>query len=279
MENSTLAYTSAELKALSDKTLLVKYGGNAMVDIKATAAVMEQLALLHKHNIKVVVVHGGGPFIKDLLEKVKLESVFVEGHRKTTPDMMEYVDMALSGKVNGSIVNDLSKKGIKAVGLNGKDAQIGLAKERLVNGQSLGAVGDMVSTNPELVSLLLENNYLPVVAPVCLSEKGSMLNVNADMFAGSLAAALEVDYFVLLTDVDGLRQNPDDPESLINEIDRTSLKKEIGKSIQGGMIPKINCCLDAMENGVQTTYIVNGMKSNTILKTLLASEKCGTKIV
>jgi len=246
---------------------VVKYGGNAMTDAGLKKQLIQQICLLQNFGYNVVIAHGGGPFIKKALLQAKIESEFIDGHRITTPEALEHVETALKGQVNGSLVKLVNQLGYKAVGLSGKDGKIATAVKRihkkLVDGHveehDLGRVGDVVSIDTDLLGLLLEHGYIPVMACLAADVDSNEYNVNADMFAGHLAGALKAEKFIVLTDVDGLMRDKDDPATLISDL-RVS---EIGTLrdegvIQGGMIPKIEACEIALKNGAGSAVILNG---------------------
>jgi len=274
------------VKELRGSIVLIKYGGNAMVEERAKHYVLAQIVHLIKLGVHPVIVHGGGPFIQNLFEDVGLPTEFIGGHRKTDMDAMKYVEMALSGQVNGEIIRDLNSRGLMAVGLTGKDAGMVRAKRRsheeIVDGVreniDLGYVGDVYSIDTSLINLLLDNGYLPVIAPIGIGSDHMDYNINADMFAGHMAGALKASAFIAMTNVDGLMGNPDDPDSRLEWADSSDIRVELGKSIQGGMIPKVESCLIALEQGVKKAHIVNGMKPDTLLIELLTHRKCGTTI-
>jgi len=271
---------------LQGEVVLIKYGGNAMVVEKYKQAVIDDIYRLHKLGVLPVVVHGGGPAIAKLLDKVSLDSEFVGGHRRTTGEMMGYVEMALSGKVNGEIVKLLGARGCRAVGLSGKDGGMVVASRRLheveidgkVEQTDLGHVGDVESINTDLIHAVLREGYLPVIAPIGVGNDLEDYNINADMFAGHLAGALAAAHYIVLTDVDGLRQDKNDPATLIAELATTTARKGIGSIIIGGMIPKVESCLIALETGAREAHIVNGLVEHTILRSLLTTEGVGTRI-
>ena len=246
---------------------VVKYGGNAMTDAGLKKQVIQQICLLQNFGYKVVIAHGGGPFIKQALLQAKIESEFIDGHRVTTPEALEHVEIALKGQVNGSLVKLVNQLGYKAVGLSGKDGKIATAVKRihkkLVDGNveehDLGRVGDVVSIDTDLLQLLLEHGYLPVMACLAADVDSNEYNVNADMFAGHLAGALQAEKFIVLTDVDGLMRDKDDPATLISDlrVSEIGTLREEGV-IQGGMIPKIEACEIALKNGAGSAVILNG---------------------
>jgi len=273
------------LDDLKDKIVLVKYGGNAMIDSQMRESVFDQLYKLKEYGIHPVIVHGGGPVIKELLQTANIESVFIGGHRKTDRQAMIYVEMALSGQVNGDIVKGLNRKGIKAVGLSGKDASMVRAVKRYHKSDDagdiesdLGFVGNVESVDTRLIETLIDNGYFPVIAPIGVGDDGEDYNINADMFAGHMAGALRAAAFIAMTDVDGLLEDPADPGSLIGNTNSEEIKLKLGTSIAGGMIPKVEACLIALEKGVHAAHIINGMKPNTLLNQLLSNRKSGTTI-
>lgn len=275
------------LNELKDKIVVIKYGGNAMIDHDLKHQVMDDIVTLHSLGLKPVVVHGGGPVIKETLDDAGIVSEFIGGHRKTDEQAMRYVEMALSGSVNGSLVSLLNSKGGRAVGLTGKDGRLVQVEKRyhqITNEEGtrdvdLGHVGNVTDVNPELLYCLLDNNFTPVIAPVCLGEDGNDYNVNADMFAGNLAAALKAEAYVVLTDVDGLMKDITVEESLIHEITMTHLKHIMPEIVKGGMIPKVESCMIALEKGCGKAVIVNGTKKQSILKALLTTHLSGTQIL
>lgn len=253
----------------SKDLILIKYGGNAMLDDEITLQIAEKVAALKEQGYRVVIVHGGGPFIEDNLKLAGIESEFIEGHRKTTEEAMKYIEMALKGHVNSNLVKLLNRFGQKAVGLSGKDGKMVKVVKRFHvsdKGQKidLGYVGDVNQIDPSLLNLLLNNQFIPVISTIAYGDDGKDYNVNADMFAGHLAGALKANYMIVLTDVDGLMEDPDSPESLINEIHADQIEEMKGKIIKGGMIPKTEACKIAVENGAKKALIMNGKKPGMI---------------
>ena len=258
-----------------------------MTDPQLQEEVLAKIIDLQDEGFNVVIVHGGGPFIKKALEEAKIESEFIDGHRKTTPEAYTYVEMALKGKVNGSLVNTINKLGKKAVGLSGKDGQLAIAVKRLhrkeVDGETLeydlGQVGDIQAMNPGVVKLLLENDYIPVITCLAANAEGEQFNVNADMFAGHLAGVLNAREYIVLTDVDGLRRDKDDPNTLISEFLISDFGNLVSDGvIQGGMIPKIESCQIALNKGAAKARIINGTVPNQIAR-LAHDNNLGTKIL
>lgn len=274
------------LDRFEGKIVVIKYGGNAMTDADAQAQVLSQVAELKNVGIYPVVVHGGGPFIKAQFEISGIESEFVDGHRITLKDSMEVVEQALSGKVNGMLVNRLNRLGANAVGLSGKDGGMVRALKRThqikkENGTEeidLGFVGDVELINTDLPNLLIDHGYLPVISPVSSGVDGEDYNINADMFAGHMAGALNAAAFVAITNVDGLMEDPSKPETKIESITADEAKSLFGTVIKGGMIPKVEACLIALEKGVPAAHIISGSTENSILRQLLTEQHVGTLI-
>ena len=260
------------------KVVVVKYGGNAMLNEELKAAVMEDIILLSTIGIKVVLVHGGGPEINNMLSKIGKEAKFVDGLRYTDSETMEVVQMVLTGKLNKDIVGLLLQKGGKAVGLSGVDS--GLIRARKTE-TDLGFVGEVTSVNPEIINSLLDKGFIPVVSTVALGEEGdsSRYNINADTAAAKIAVALKAEKFVQLTNVPGVLRNIDDSSTLIKRIERTALGslKATG-IIAGGMIPKIECCLTALEGGVPRTHIIDGRVPHSLLIEMFSDRGIGTMI-
>lgn len=260
--------------------ILVKFGGNAMKSDEIKNNVIDNLSKLKRDGFKVVIVHGGGPAIKDTLKMAGIESEFIGGHRKTTVESIGFIEMALKGQVNGELVRLINSKNEKAVGLSGKDGTMVRAvrrkhlekKEGTIEKIDLGLVGDVEIINPDLVWLLTSSGYIPVIAPIAYGEDFSDYNVNADMFAGHMAAALKADHFILMTDVDGIMEDKDNPSTLIKEIDVSEIKKQLGKVVLGGMIPKTEACIIALEKGVERAHIINGTRKN-ILRDIFSGTK------
>lgn len=260
------------------KIVVVKYGGNAMLNEELKHAVMEDIVLLNTIGIKVVLVHGGGPEINKMLDKVGKESKFVDGLRYTDSETMDIVQMVLTGKLNKDIVGMLLQQGGKAVGLSGVDSGLLRAKK---TDKDLGFVGEVTEVHPEILISLLEEGFIPVVSTVALGEQGddARYNINADTAAAKLAAALHAEKFVQLTNVAGILRNIDDPSSLIKRIERTAIGslKATG-IISGGMIPKIDCCEIALKGGVPRTHIIDGRVPHSLLIEMFSDRGIGTMV-
>ena len=260
------------------KIVVVKYGGNAMLNEELKHAVMEDIVLLNTIGIKVVLVHGGGPEINKMLDKVGKESKFVDGLRYTDSETMEIVQMVLTGKLNKDIVGMLLQQGGKAVGLSGVDSGLLRAKK---TEKDLGYVGEVTEVHPEILTSLLDEGFIPVVSTVALGEQGddARYNINADTAAAKIAAALHAEKFVQLTNVAGILRKVDDPSSLIKRIERTAIGslKATG-IISGGMIPKIECCEIALNGGVPRTHIIDGRVPHSLLIEMFSDRGIGTMI-
>ena len=260
------------------KIVVVKYGGNAMLNEELKQAVMEDIVLLSTIGIRVVLVHGGGPEINHMLEKIGKESKFIDGLRYTDAETMEIVQMVLTGKLNKDIVGILLQKGGRAIGLSGVDSGLLRAKK---SEKDLGFVGDVTSVNPEILFSLLDEGFIPVVSTVALGEDGdnARYNINADTAAAKIAVALKAEKFVQLTNVPGVLRNVEDPSTLIKRIERTALGslKATG-IISSGMIPKIDCCLTALQGGVPRTHIIDGRVPHSLLIEMFSDRGIGTMI-
>ena len=260
------------------KVVVVKYGGNAMLNEELKQAVMEDIVLLSTIGIKVVLVHGGGPEINHMLERVGKESKFIDGLRYTDAETMEIVQMVLTGKLNKDIVGILLQKGGKAVGLSGVDS--GLLRA-VKTEKDLGFVGDVTEVNPEILTSMLDKGFIPVVSTVALGEQGdnSRYNINADTAAAKIAVALHAEKFVQLTNVPGILRNIDDPSTLIKRIERTAIGSLKATGIlSGGMIPKIECCEVALSGGVPRTHIIDGRVPHSLLIEMFSDRGIGTMI-
>ena len=257
------------------KTIVVKYGGNAMISEELRQAVISDIILLHLVGIHVVVVHGGGPEINDMLKKIGKESKFVDGLRYTDQETMDVVQQVLCGKVNKDLVATLNRKGGKAIGLCGMDG--GLFQATQLD-EKYGLVGEVTEVNADPVITALKNGYIPVVSTVALgTDAETAYNINADTAAAKLATALGAERLLLLTDVRGLLRDPKDESTLIQELNVSAVPGLIKDGIiSGGMIPKIECCVEAVRSGVHSTVILDGRIPHSILIELLSDEGIGT---
>ncbi|AEE16512.1 acetylglutamate kinase [Treponema brennaborense] len=269
-------------KQYAGKTVVVKYGGNAMLNEELKAAVMEDIVLLNTIGVHVVLVHGGGPEINAMLGKVGKESKFVNGLRYTDAETMEIVQMVLTGKLNKDIVGILLQEGGKAVGLSGVDSGLLRAKKIDKDGADLGFVGEVTEVHPEIVQSLLDQGFIPVISTVALGEQGDMsrYNINADTAAAKIAVALKAEKFVQLTNVPGVLRDVGDPSSLIKRIAREAIPSMIATGvISSGMIPKIECCFEALKGGVPRTHIIDGRVPHSLLIEMFSDRGVGTMIL
>ena len=264
------------IKQYAGKTVVIKYGGNAMISEELKSAVMEDIVLLSTVGIHVVLVHGGGPEINAMLKKIGKESRFVGGLRYTDRETMDVVEMVLAGKVNKSLVQQLEQHGGRAIGLCGLDG--GMIKAVKHRETDLGYVGDITHVNVTLIRNSLENGTIPVVATIAAGESdGETYNINADIAAAQIAAAMGAEKLVLMTDVRGLLRNREDENSLISVVQVSEVAHlKLQGIISGGMIPKIDCCVEAVRRGVRRTHIIDGRIPHSILIEMLTDEGIGT---
>ncbi len=262
------------IKNYFNKILVVKYGGNAMVDEGLKSSVMRDLVVLNLLGIKVVLVHGGGPEITKYCDKMGLETRFVDGLRYTDAETADIVRMVLAGKINKSLVSLIDRNGGKAVGLCGQDA--GLLKCEVLD-PKLGFVGKIVSVNTKVIEDLLDDGYIPVVSTVGGDDEGNTYNINADTAAATISGALGAESLILMTDIKGLLMDKNDPDSLIKKVNVSDIPAYVKQGIiSGGMIPKIECCKEAIRRGVQKVFITDGRVPHSILIEILSSEGSGT---
>ncbi|GAA0620234.1 acetylglutamate kinase [Kribbella sandramycini] len=270
------------LKQFHGKTVVVKYGGNAMVDDKLKRAFAEDIVFLRYAGVRVVVVHGGGPQISDMLGRLGIDSEFRGGLRVTTPEAMDVVGMVLVGKVGRELVGLLNAHGPFAVGMSGEDAGLFTAERRtaLVDGEAvdIGLVGDVVDVRPEAVIDLIDAGRIPVVSTIAPDEDGLAHNVNADTAAAALASALGAEKLVVLTDVAGLYRNWPDSEEIITQIDATELAALL-PSLAAGMVPKMEACLRAVESGVSRATVIDGRVPHSLLLEIFTDAGIGTQVI
>ena len=258
------------------KIVVVKYGGNAMVNEQLKQQVMEDMVLLHLVGVKVVLVHGGGPEITQLMERLGKKAEFVDGLRVTDKETVDIVQMVLSGKINKTLVNLLEMKGGRAMGISGLDG--GLIKAKMRD-ERLGYVGAVTGVNPQPVLDLLEKGYIPVVSTIGGDGQGNAYNINGDTAAAFLAGALEAERLIMMTDIAGVLRDKDDPATLIPEISVEDAKRLFAEGlISGGMIPKVDCCLEAIYRGVKKVIIMDGRVPHAILMETLTNEGAGTMV-
>lgn len=262
------------IKGYTGKYVVAKYGGNAMTDPQLKKSVMQDILLLQLVGVKVILVHGGGPEISAMLKKLSIESHFENGLRVTDDDTMEVVQMVLAGKVNKSLAADLSALGGRAVGLCGIDG--GLIKVHQKN-EKLGHVGEIDEINTKILDDLLDGGFIPVISSIGIDDDGNPYNINADTAAAKIAAALHAESMVVMSNINGVLRDKDDENSLISQMSLADAE-ELKKSgiIAGGMIPKVDCCTNAVKEGVKKVFIINGEIPHAILIELLTDEGLGT---
>ena len=272
------------IQKLNGKTVVIKYGGNAMTDEKLKIGFARDIVLLKQVGVNPVVVHGGGPQIAELLKRVGKESKFIQGMRVTDTETMDIVEMVLGGLVNKSIVTLINQQGGRAVGLTGKDGSLIRAKKLEMTADSsldnaselidLGHVGEVVTIDPSVVSMLDNDNFIPVIAPIGVGENGESFNINADIVAGKLATVLGAEKLLLLTNTVGILDKKD---KLLTGLTAKQVDDYITDgTIHGGMLPKVNCALDAVKSGVKTSHIIDGRVEHAVLLELLTDEGVGT---
>ena len=265
------------IKQYVGKTVVIKYGGNAMIDETLKQQVMEDIALLWLIGVKVVLIHGGGPEISDMMQKLGKKPEFVDGLRVTDKETVDIVQMVLAGKVNKSLVTLLQMKGGHAVGLSGMDGGI---IEATVKDDRLGYVGKITKIRTQPIIDLLEKNYIPVISTVASDRIGNVYNINGDTAAAYIAGAMGAERLIMMTDVAGILENKDDPSTLIPVVKVSEAKKLYESGIvSGGMIPKVDCCIEAINEGVKNVTIMDGRIPHAILMELLTDEGAGTMVM
>ena len=264
------------IKKYSGKTVVIKYGGNAMTDPMLKEQVMEDIALLWLIGVKVVLIHGGGPEISQTMEKLGKQAVFVDGLRVTDKETVDIVQMVLAGKVNKTLVNLIQMKGGHAVGLSGIDGGI---IEATMKDEALGYVGRITKIRTQPITDLLEKNYIPVISTVASDRQGNTYNINGDTAAAFIAGALGAERLIMMTDIAGILMDKDDPSTLIPHVTRSQAAELYDKGIiSGGMIPKVDCCIEALDHGLDNVVIMDGRIPHSILMELLTDEGAGTMV-
>jgi len=267
------------IKEFNGITVVVKYGGSALTDGEIKKTIVKDIALMKFVGINPVVVHGGGPEINRMLDRVGIKSEFRGGLRVTDADSMEIVEMVLAGKAGKEIACDITAQGIPAVGLSGKDAGLLKVKKITPGGCDIGFVGEVTEVNTALIKALIEQGYVPVISPVGVDASGQTLNVNADYAAVAVAGALHAEKLVFLTDVPGLLKNADDPASLVRRIRAADAKAMIANGeVTGGMAPKVDCCVAGVEAGVPRVHILDGRVEHALILEIFTQEGIGTMI-
>ncbi len=259
-----------------NKIIVIKYGGNAMISEELKMQVMEDIVLLSLIGVKPVLVHGGGPEISDMLKRVGKESVFVDGLRVTDKETAEIVQMVLAGKINKHLVNILGEFGGAAIGISGIDAHL---IEAEVKDERLGFVGEVTKVNVQPILDLLEKDYIPVVSTVGCDNEGNAYNINADTAASFIAGALKAERLITMTDIPGILRDVNDPNSIIKKVNTQEARQLfVDGVVSGGMIPKVQCCIDAIEMGVNKVTILDGRVPHAVLLELLTDEGAGTMV-
>ena len=265
------------IKKYSGKIVVIKYGGKAMINEDLKQQVMEDIALLWLIGVKVVLIHGGGPEISETMKRLGKKSEFVNGLRVTDRETVDIVQMVLAGKVNKTLVNLLQMKGGHAVGLSGIDGGI---LEASMKDEALGYVGEITKIRTQPITDLLEKNYIPVISTIASDRQGNTFNINGDTAAASIAGALGAERLIMMTDIAGLLRDKDDPSTLIPAVTVSEAKQLFEEGIiSGGMIPKVDCCIEAIEKGVKHVVIMDGRVPHSILMELLTDEGAGTMVV
>ncbi len=275
------------IRKFSGKTFVIKYGGAAMVDEKLKDAFAQDIVLLNFIGIKPVIVHGGGPKINSIMEKMGKQPTFVQGQRVTDEETVDIVEMVLGGLINKQIVSLINNHGGLAVGLSGKDANLIKAKKKIIRKLSpetgapeiidLGLVGEVEGINPKILTSIDESGFIPVIAPISAGKKSQTLNINADYVAGEIASALNAEKLILLTDVEGIKDKKD---NLLSSLSMKKIKTlTLNNTISGGMLPKVQACQTALNGGVKKTHIIDGRVPHALLLEIFTEEGIGTEIV
>lgn len=267
------------IQAFKDQIVVIKYGGSAMLDPEINETIIQDMVLLKSVGLRPVIVHGGGPEISQMLNKMAIESRFVDGLRVTTKETVEVVEMVLAGKVNKKIVSMIHDQGGSSVGLTGKDGLIIEAKKMEKSGVDLGFVGEITKINTKLMNTLIEGDFIPVIAPIGTDRAGNTYNINADYVAVALAGALNAKKLVFLTDVEGVLRDKENPNSLISYLNKEQALAYLEDgTIKGGMIPKVTCCLEALDQGVEMVHILDGRVQHALILEIYTHTGIGTMI-
>lgn len=280
LKAETLIEAIPYIRRFAGAIAVVKYGGSAMVNAELKKAVIEDIAMLKYIGLKPVVVHGGGAEISNLLARLGKESVFIDGLRVTDEETASVAEMVLSGSIGKSLVDNLEQVGIKAVGISGKDGRTFLCeKKKDEKGRDLGFVGEIRKVDTTLVDSLLKSNFVPVLSPVGVDTEGNTYNINADYAASAIAGALSAQKLIFLTDVEGILKDKDDPSTIIRTLTHGEAVSYIEQGIiKGGMIPKVQCCLDGLEKGVESVHVLDGRLPHAILLEIFTTRGIGTMV-
>ena len=268
------------IKEFSGKTVVIKYGGSAMKNAELKKTFVEDIAFMNLVGINIILVHGGGHSINKMLNKLSIEPKFFNGLRITDEETMEVVEMVLAGNVNKGIVSDIQDQGVDALGLCGKDGNLLEAKKKIIDGKDLGFVGEVVNVKTSLLKEILKNSIIPVIAPIGKDNLGTTYNINADDVALAISESLNAEKLIFLTDVSGVLGNLNDHKSLISEmnIDQALSYLEDG-TITNGMIPKVKCCVEAIQNGVNSVHIIDGRVEHSLLLEIFTPHGIGTMFI
>lgn len=267
------------IQAFKDQVVVIKYGGSAMLDPKINETIIQDMVLLKSVGLRPVIVHGGGPEINQVLNKMAIESSFIDGLRVTTKETVEVVEMVLAGKVNKKIVSMIHEQGGSAVGLTGNDGQTIEAKKLEKEGIDLGFVGEITKVHTKLINTLIEGDFIPVIAPIGTDKEGHTYNINADYVAVAVAGVLNAQKLVFLTDVEGVLKDKEDPSSLISYLSKREAVEYLEDgTIKGGMIPKVTCCLEAIDKGVEMVHILDGRVQHALILEIYTHKGIGTML-
>ncbi|MDC7244294.1 MAG: acetylglutamate kinase [Sphaerochaetaceae bacterium] len=265
------------IRKFAGSIVVVKYGGSAMVDENMRTSVIQDIVLMKRIGLNPVVVHGGGKAITEMLDRIGKESAFIDGMRVTDEETAQVAEMVLCGSIGKKLVQALQAQGIQAVSISGKDGDTLHTKKKLVNGKDIGYVGEIVKVNTGLITSLMDDEFIPVVAPVGTDLEGHTYNINADYAASAIAGALKAQKLVFLTDVEGILKDKDDPSSILRRLTLSETEKYIEDgTINGGMIPKAKCCMDGIEMGVQSVHILDGRLPHSLLLEIFTNDGIGT---
>ncbi len=276
---NTLVEALSYIQQFRGKTVVIKYGGSAMVDRELSHTIMQDIVLLKYVGVNPILVHGGGPSISQMLKDLGIETKFYDGLRITDEATMEVVEMVLAGKINISIVTQINQVGGYGVGISGKDANLIQVKKFTGTDMDYGYVGEITKINHEMLNILTKAEYIPVIAPIGIGDDGKSYNVNADIAAGEIAAAMGAEKLIFLTDTDGVLLEPEDPKSVISVLPAKTADKLISSgTISNGMIPKVQSSLKAVRAGVSSSHIINGTVEHPLLLEIFTSDGIGTMV-
>ena len=275
----TLIEALPYIRDFNNKIVVVKYGGSAMLDKKLEESVIKDVALLKLVGMRPIIVHGGGKEISKWINKIGKETEFIEGFRKTDRETMEVAEMVLN-RLNKYLVQMVEKIGVKAIGICGKDGGMLKVDKKMPNGKDIGFVGDIKHVDTEILETLLDSDYIPIIAPIGMDDAGETYNINADDAACAIAGAIKAEKLAFLTDIEGVYRDPKDPSTLISELPISEAKKLIEDGyIGGGMLPKLNNCIDAIEHGVSRVHILDGRIPHCLLLEIFTNKGIGTAIL